>query len=177
MTTYTDKGEKPVRGRFLHFDHITFWVGNAKQAAAYYCVHMGFEPLAYKGLETNSRDVVSHVVQQDKIRFVFSSPLNPGNQEMGEHMKTHGDGVKDIAFEVEDLDGIVEAAVKRGAIVVRSIWEEKDKNGSVRCATVQTFGDTTHTFVERNKYSGVFLPGYEKSPVEVQNCASCKRFK
>lgn len=165
MTSYTDKGAKPERGRFLNFDHITFWVGNAKQAASFYCVHMGFEPLAYKGLETNSREVVYHVVRQDRIKFVFASALNPGNEEMGKHMTTHGDGVKDIAFEVEDLDGIVEAARKRGAIVVLEIWSEKDEFGSARFATVQTFGDTTHTFVERENYKGLFLPGF-KAPIE-----------
>uniref|UniRef100_A0A8D0VES2 4-hydroxyphenylpyruvate dioxygenase n=2 Tax=Sus scrofa TaxID=9823 RepID=A0A8D0VES2_PIG len=108
MTSYSDKGEKPERGRFLHFHSVTFWVGNAKQAASYYCSKIGFEPLAYKGLETGSREVVSHVVKQDKIVFVFSSALNPWNKEMGDHLVKHGDGVKDIAFEVEDCDYIVQ---------------------------------------------------------------------
>ncbi|MEQ2161685.1 hypothetical protein GOODEAATRI_012059 [Goodea atripinnis] len=107
MTSYTDKGEKPLRGRFVRFHHITFWVGNAKQAASFYCDKMGFEPLAYQGLETGSREIVSHVIKQDKIIFVFQSPLNPGNEEMGEHLIKHGDGVKDIAFQVEDCDFLV----------------------------------------------------------------------
>uniref|UniRef100_A0A3B5L0R7 VOC domain-containing protein n=1 Tax=Xiphophorus couchianus TaxID=32473 RepID=A0A3B5L0R7_9TELE len=77
---------------------------NAKQAASFYCDKMGFEPLAYQGLETGSREVVSHAIKQDKIIFVFQSPLNPGNEEMGEHLNKHGDGVKDIAFQVEDCD-------------------------------------------------------------------------
>nr|Q02110.4 RecName: Full=4-hydroxyphenylpyruvate dioxygenase; AltName: Full=4-hydroxyphenylpyruvic acid oxidase; Short=4HPPD; Short=HPD; Short=HPPDase [Sus scrofa]BAA02660.1 4-hydroxyphenylpyruvic acid dioxygenase [Sus scrofa] len=119
MTSYSDKGEKPERGRFLHFHSVTFWVGNAKQAASYYCSKIGFEPLAYKGLETGSREVVSHVVKQDKIVFVFSSALNPWNKEMGDHLVKHGDGVKDIAFEVEDCDYIVQKARERGAIIVR----------------------------------------------------------
>uniref|UniRef100_H0ZYZ9 4-hydroxyphenylpyruvate dioxygenase n=1 Tax=Taeniopygia guttata TaxID=59729 RepID=H0ZYZ9_TAEGU len=108
QTSYTDKGEKPHRGRFIHFHSITFWVGNAKQAASYYCNKLGFEELAYRGLETGSREVVSHVIKQDKIVFVFSSALNPGNEEMGEHLVKHGDGVKDVAFEVEDCDFIVQ---------------------------------------------------------------------
>uniref|UniRef100_A0A8C7YMC1 4-hydroxyphenylpyruvate dioxygenase n=1 Tax=Oryzias sinensis TaxID=183150 RepID=A0A8C7YMC1_9TELE len=111
MTTYTDKGEKHEQGRFLCFDHITFWVGNAKQAASYYCNKLGFEPLAYKGLETGSREVVSHAVKQGKIIYVFSSALNPGNKEMGDHMVKHGDGVKDIAFTVEDCDFLVQVKV------------------------------------------------------------------
>ncbi|KAI1293875.1 4-hydroxyphenylpyruvate dioxygenase [Halotydeus destructor] len=172
MTTYTDKGERPERGRFVNFDHVTFWVGNAKQAASFYCVHMGFEPLAYKGLETGCRDVVYHAVRQDRIRFVFASPLNPGNQAMGQHMTTHGDGVKDIAFEVEDLDGIVEAASKRGASVVRDIWEESDEGGTVRFATLKTFGDTTHTLVERSSYSGLFLPGFKRPLADIKLLAS-----
>ncbi|GFY66205.1 4-hydroxyphenylpyruvate dioxygenase [Trichonephila inaurata madagascariensis] len=165
MTSYTDKGPKPERGRFLHFDHLTFWVGNAKQAASYYCTKMGFEPLCYKGLETGSREVAAHVVKQNRIIFVFVSPYNPGNREMGDHLVTHGDGVKDIAFAVEDLDAIVESTKKRGGKIVRDIWEETDEGGTVRFAVVQTFGDTTHTFIERSNYNGLFLPGY-KLPIQ-----------
>ncbi|GFT59616.1 4-hydroxyphenylpyruvate dioxygenase [Nephila pilipes] len=165
MTTYTNKGPKPDRGKFLHFDHITFWVGNAKQAAAYYCTKMGFEPLCYKGLETGSREIAAHAVKQNRIIFVFKSPYNPGNREMGDHLVTHGDGVKDIAFSVEDLDAIVQSTKERGGKIVRDIWEETDEGGTVRFAVVQTFGDTTHTFIERSNYNGLFLPGY-KRPIQ-----------
>jgi 4-hydroxyphenylpyruvate dioxygenase len=167
MTSYEDKGVKPERGKFLHFDHITFWVGNAKQAAAFYCVHMGFEPFAYKGLETGSREVVSHVVRQNDILFEFQSALNPENVEMGSHLVTHGDGVKDIAFTVEDIDFIISKAKERGAVVVQDITEESDENGRVRLATVRTFGDTTHTFVERANYNGLYLPGYKNPTLNV----------
>ncbi|KAJ7419337.1 4-hydroxyphenylpyruvate dioxygenase [Willisornis vidua] len=125
MTTYTDKGEKPTRGRFIHFHSITFWVGNAKQ-----------------------------------IIFVLSSALNPGNEEMGEHLVKHGDGVKDVAFEVEDCDFIVQKAKERGAVVVKEPWVEQDKFGKVKFAVIQTYGDTTHTLIEKLNYKGLFLPGY-----------------
>ncbi|KAG7489483.1 4-hydroxyphenylpyruvate dioxygenase-like [Solea senegalensis] len=165
MTTYTDKGEKHEQGRFLCFDHLTFWVGNAKQAASYYCSRLGFEPLVYQGLETGSRDVVSHVVKQDKIIYVFSSALNPGNKEMGDHLVKHGDGVKDIAFTVEDLDYLVQKARERGAVIVKEPHTVEDKHGKVRLAVLQTYGDTTHTLVERTGYTGLFLPGFHPSPV------------
>jgi len=145
----------------LHFDHLTFWVGNAKQAASFYCARFGFKPAGYRGLETGSRQVASHLIQQDRIRFVFQSAYEVDDAEMGGHLARHGDGVKDIAFAVEDLDAIVEGAKKRGATVVRDIWEESDECGTVRFATVQTYGDTTHTFVDRANYSGLFLPGYK----------------
>uniref|UniRef100_A0A8C3EVD4 4-hydroxyphenylpyruvate dioxygenase n=1 Tax=Corvus moneduloides TaxID=1196302 RepID=A0A8C3EVD4_CORMO len=161
QTSYTDKGEKPQRGRFIHFHSITFWVGNAKQAASYYCNKLGFEELAYRGLETGSREVVSHVIKQDKIVFVFSSALNPGNEEMGEHLVKHGDGVKDVAFEVEDCDFIVQKAKERGAVVVKEPWVEQDKFGKVKFAVIQTYGDTTHTLIEKLNYKGLFLPGYQ----------------
>ncbi|KAG7224492.1 hypothetical protein INR49_015016, partial [Caranx melampygus] len=163
MTSYTDKGEKHERGRFVRFHHLTFWVGNAKQAASYYCDKMGFEPFAYKGLETGSREVVSHVIRQDKIIFVFESPLNPGNEVMGEHMMKHGDGVKDIAFQVEDCDFLIKTAKERGAIVVKEPWVEQDSHGRVKYAVVQTYGDTTHTLIEYlGPYKGLFLPTYKE---------------
>jgi len=163
-TNYEDKGPKPERGRFLRFDHIEWWVGNAKQAASYYCARLGFEPLAYQGLETGSRKVASHVVRQKDTIFVFKSAYEPGSEEckiMGEHLVAHGDGVKDVAFSVEDLDGIMEKCKAKGVKVVKDIWTEEDDGGKVRFATVQTYGDTTHTFVERAGYKGLFLPGYK----------------
>ncbi|XP_060786657.1 4-hydroxyphenylpyruvate dioxygenase [Neoarius graeffei] len=161
MTSYTDKGEKHEQGKFISFDHLTFWVGNAKQAtASFYCSKLGFEPLAYRGLETDSRDVVSHVVKQGKIIYVFSSALSPGNKEMGEHLVKHGDGVKDIAFTVEDCDSLVQKARERGAIILKEPHVLKDDFGSVKLAVLQTYGDTTHTLVERNGYTGLFLPGF-----------------
>lgn len=155
-------------GRFLHFDHVVFWVGNAKQAATYYCVEMGFTPLAYKGLETGSRQLACHAIKQNKIIFVFVSPLEPGNQEMGSHLVTHGDGVKDVALRVEGIEAIVARARSQGAVIVKDVWTESDQNGYVKLAQIQTFGDVTHTLIERENYKGLFLPGYEKSPLEIQ---------
>uniref|UniRef100_A0A3B4V0I6 4-hydroxyphenylpyruvate dioxygenase n=2 Tax=Seriola dumerili TaxID=41447 RepID=A0A3B4V0I6_SERDU len=135
----------------------------AKQAASFYCDKMGFEPLAYKGLETGSREVVSHVIRQDKIIFAFESPLNPGNEVMGEHLIKHGDGVKDIAFQVEDCDFLIKTAKERGAAVVKEPWVEQDSHGRVKYAVVQTYGDTTHTLIEYlGPYKGLFLPTYKE---------------
>jgi len=162
-TNYTDKGPKPEAGKFLNFGHVTFWVSNAKQASSYYCVRLGFEPFAYKGLETGSRELCAHAVRQNDIVFVFASQLLPNHpKEMGEHNALHGDGVKDVAFNVEDLDAIVASAKKRGVKIVRDIWEETDDCGTVRYAMVQTYGDTTHTLIDKSQYKGLFLPGYQK---------------
>lgn len=163
MTTYTDKGPKPESGKFLDFDHLTFWVGNAKQAASHYCVRMGFKPYAYQGLETGNRDICSHVVSQDTIKFVFKSQLNPDKPEdFCQHLTKHGDGVKDVAFSVEDIDAIFERAKERGAAVVKEPWEESDEHGTVKFARIKTYGDTTHTFVDRTNYKGKFLPGFKE---------------
>ncbi|XP_070203940.1 4-hydroxyphenylpyruvate dioxygenase-like isoform X2 [Littorina saxatilis] len=108
---------------------------------------------------------LAHVVRQNKIIFVFQSMLEPGKPaEMGAHLVKHGDAVKDVAFEVEDLDAIFKGAVQRGAQVVAEPWEESDENGKVRMARVQTYGDTTHTLIERSGYKGPFLPGYKPAP-------------
>ncbi|KAI5615573.1 4-hydroxyphenylpyruvate dioxygenase isoform X1, partial [Silurus asotus] len=146
-------------------------------AAAFYCDKMGFEPLAYKGLETGNRDKVSHVIKQDKILFEFVSSLNPGNEviqllcniffslflEMGKYSIKHGDAVKDIAFQVEDCDFLVKKAKERGAVIVKEPWVEQDNFGKIKYAVIQTYGDTTHTFVEYlTPYKGLFLPGYHE---------------
>jgi len=160
------KGKKPEIGHYHGFDHVTFYVSNAFQAATWYVARLGFKAVAYKGLETGSREVVSHVVQQDKIVFVFSSALNPSgaiSAEFGKHVSTHGDGVKDIAFEVDDVRGIYKKAVERGAKSVQEPTEISDANGTVLLASIQTYGDTTHTFVQRNGYNGAFLPAFRKT--------------
>ncbi|KOB66352.1 4-hydroxyphenylpyruvate dioxygenase, partial [Operophtera brumata] len=159
-TTYTDKGRKPEGGRFLAFDHLTFWVSNTKQAASYYVSRFGFEPLAFKGLETGSRKVASNAVRMNKIVFVFQAQYEPEETDFANEVAYHGDFVKDVAFQVENLDFILEYARKQGAVVVKDLWEEKDEYG--------VYGDTTHTLVDRTKYTGPFLPGYqllEKDPI------------
>ncbi len=123
------------------------------------------QPIAYRGLETGERDVVTHVVRKNKIVFTFSSALNPDEMQMGQHLVKHGDGVKDVAFRVKDARGIFARAVERGAKPVREPYELTDANGTVVLATVQTYGDTVHTFVDRTNYHGSdddFLPGFSK---------------
>ena len=116
MVDYEKPTERPEIGVFHGFDHVTFWVGNAKQAASYYCSRLGFEYLAYKGLETGDRKYASHVVTNGKVCFCFTSPLNPeGHEEFAAHHAKHGDGVKDVAFTVDDSEGIYKKAVSRGA--------------------------------------------------------------
>jgi len=104
--------------------------------------------------------VVTHVIKQNNIIFAFSSPLNPGNKIFGAHLEMHGDGVRDVAFTVDDARGIYNLAVKNGAKSVMEPTELKDKHGTVILASIQTYGDTVHTFVQRNDYKGIFLPGY-----------------
>ncbi|GAB1859810.1 4-hydroxyphenylpyruvate dioxygenase [Camponotus japonicus] len=167
MTSYNNKGPQPIGGKFLSFDHIRFWVGNAKQAASFYRCRLGFEPLGFRGLETGSRQVAAHVVKQNKIIFVFESPYEPYNEEMSKHLSQHGDGVRDVAFSVEDINTIVKVAKEKGAKIVHDIWEESDEYGTVRMATVKTYGDTLHTFIDRSKYKGFFLPGFVRAPEDV----------
>lgn len=161
MTDAHHKTRPPI-GRFLGFDHVVYWVGNAKQAAAYYTSKFGFEYVAYRGLETKERGIASHVIRKNKVFLEFQSSYQAEDPHgMGEHLKKHGDGVRDIAFTVEDAKLTFETAKARGAKVVRELTTLKDDHGEVILGTVRTYGDTTHTFVQRNNYHGLFLPGYQ----------------
>jgi 4-hydroxyphenylpyruvate dioxygenase len=164
MTEYARPTERPSVGRFNEFDHIHFYVSNAKQAANYYCTRLGFEPFAYRGLETGSRDVATHVVKQNKIVLAFTNQLNPGDTEMSRELARAGDLVCDIAFNVENATVLYEKAVSRGATSILAPVEEKDEFGTVIRATIQTgFSNTRHSFIQRDSYSGNFLPGYKPS--------------
>merc|ERR1719282_582427 len=146
--------------KFSSFHHCRFIVGNAAQAATFYVARMGFERVAYRGLETGCRDVVSHVVKHGDILFCLTSPLNPDNHELGDFLVKHGDGVKDVALTVDDCRAVFDSAKANGAVVVKEPWEETDQFGTVVMATIQTYGDTVHTFVEHKDYNGPFLPGF-----------------
>ncbi|KAF2085707.1 4-hydroxyphenylpyruvate dioxygenase [Saccharata proteae CBS 121410] len=155
------------------YHHVHWYVGNAKQAAAYYVSRMGFELVAYKGLETGSRSTASHVIRNGNVTFVLTSPLRCleqssrfGNEErelleeIHRHQERHGDAVKDVAFEVDSVDAVYSQAIKNGAVSVSIPQTLEDKDGSVRVATIRTYGDTTHTLIQKNGYKGIFLPGY-----------------
>ncbi|KAE8392807.1 hypothetical protein ETB97_002640 [Aspergillus alliaceus] len=161
------------------YDHVHWYVGNAKQAASYYITRMGFKRVAYRGLETNHRHICSHVVRNGDITFILTSPLRSLDQidrfspeeqeqlkEIHHHLEQHGDGVKDVAFEVDSVDAVFNAALKNGAKVVSHPQTLKDEHGDVRVATIQTYGQTTHTLLERSNYRGPFLPGYRLETAE-----------
>lgn len=145
----------------LGTDYVELYVGNAKQAAHFYKTAFGFQSHAYKGLETGSRDTVSYVVKQDKIRLVLTTPLN-SSSPINDHIVKHGDGVKVIALWVDDATQAWKETTSRGAKSYMEPTVEKDDNGEVVRAGIYTYGETVHMFVERKNYNGVFLPGFEK---------------
>ena len=143
----------------LGTDYVEFYVGNAKQSAHYYKTAFGFQSFAYRGLETGSRESVSYVLKQDKIRLVLTTPLN-SNSTINDHLRKHGDGVKVIALWVEDATSAFEETTKRGAKPFMEPTVEKDEQGEVIRSGIYTYGETVHIFVERKNYNGLFLPGF-----------------
>ena len=146
----------PINGT----DFIEFYVGNAKQTALYYQHCFGFQLIAYKGPETGSRDVVSYVLQQDKIRFVITSALQP-DHEILRHVALHGDGVKVLALWVDDAKEAYHLAIEKGAESAFEPLTLEDEHGKVVLAGIKTYGETIHTLVERRQYNGVFMPGFQ----------------
>ncbi|MDA9207107.1 4-hydroxyphenylpyruvate dioxygenase [Crocinitomicaceae bacterium] len=143
----------------LGTDYVEFYVGNAKQAAHFYKTAFGFQSYAYRGLETGSRESVSYVLKQDKIKLVLTTPLN-SKSPINEHIVKHGDGVKVVALWVEDARKSYEETTKRGAKSYMEPTVEQDEHGEVVRAGIYTYGETVHMFVERKNYSGHFLPGF-----------------
>ncbi|MEM6645845.1 MAG: 4-hydroxyphenylpyruvate dioxygenase [Bacteroidota bacterium] len=146
----------PINGT----DYIEFYVGNAKQAAHFYQHAFGFRPVAYRGLETGARDTTSVVLVQGKIRFVLTAPLTPAHP-IAAHVQQHGDFVRDVALWVDDARAAYDGAIARGATGVRAPDVLEDKLGRVVRASIATYGDVIHSFVERRDYDGVFMPGFK----------------
>ncbi len=154
--------QDPLKLKRIH--HVEFLAGNAKQSAYFYRKAFGFSQIAYSGLETGNRDATSYVLAQGKVRFVITSPLradHPG----AEHIRKHGDGVIDIALQVEDADFAFQEAVRRGATGVVEPHDVSDEFGTIRRAAIRTYGDTIHTFVSYSDYKGPFLPGYAPADI------------
>jgi 4-hydroxyphenylpyruvate dioxygenase len=147
----------PLKG----IDYVEFWVGNAKQAAHYYRALWGFTPVAYAGLETGVRDRASYVLVQNDIRFVFTAPLSP-DSEVATHVHQHGDGVKDIAFAVDDAGAAWRATTERGARSALEPTQLEGKKGTLRKSAIHTYGEVIHSFVDRSDYRGTFAPGYHR---------------
>ena len=146
----------------LAIDYIQFYVGNAKQAAHYYKA-FGFTPVAFMGLETGSRDRVSYACRQGEITFVFTGALD-GAGEISEHVRLHGDGVHDVALRVPDAEEAYAEALKRGATGVQEPQVFEDEHGKIVKAAIATYGETIHSLVSRQEYSGSFFPGFQ--PIE-----------
>lgn len=163
----------PIR----RIDHIRFYVGNAKQAAYFYRHVFGFDVAAFHGLETGLRHEVDYLLTQDQLRFLFSAPIRP-DHAMSQALAVHGDFVQDIAFEVDDVDWAFGTAVERGAAPAREPFDLQDENGTVRIASVHTYGDTLHSFINRDNFNGLFLPHFKKMDqpgvpiglIEVDHC-------
>ena len=151
----------PINGT----DYIEFYVGNAKQAAHYYQSAFGFQIIGYRGPETGVRDRASFLMAQGKIRLVVTTPIS-GEGPIAEHVRKHGDGVRDIALWVDDARVAHQAAVERGAKSVRAPDVLEDDKGEVVIAAIAIYGDTIHSLVERRNYKGLFMPGFvERKPL------------
>jgi 4-hydroxyphenylpyruvate dioxygenase len=164
MSTAAQPTSNPLA--HIDWDYIEFYVGNAKQAAHFYMSAFGFEQTAYAGPETGVKGRASYVLEQNRVRFVLTSSLEP-DDAISRHVMLHGDGVKDIAIVVQDCRGAFETAVANGATAILAPTVSKDEHGSVVRAAIATYGETVHSFVQRDGYRGVFMPGYVESRASI----------
>jgi 4-hydroxyphenylpyruvate dioxygenase len=155
QVTPVEKDFLPLNGT----DYVELYVGNARQSAHFYRSAFGFRLAAYRGPETGERGRASYLLEQNRIRLVLSTPLR-ADDPMSEHIRRHGDGVRDIALAVDDAEAAWRETTRRGARSVREPETVRDEHGAVRLASIAAYGDTIHTFVERANYRGVFLPGF-----------------
>src|SRR2546429_3865640 len=142
-------------------DHIEFYVGNAKQAAHFYQSALGFQPLAYSGPETGVRDRASYAVRQNKITFVLTTPSRT-KHPIADHILKHGDGVIVIVLNVRDSAAAWKETTKRGGKCYIEPKTLTDEQGKIVLSGIHTYGEVVHVFVERDDYTGPFMPGFVK---------------
>jgi 4-hydroxyphenylpyruvate dioxygenase len=154
--------------KLKRINHVELWVGNAKQAAYYYRKAFGFSQKAYSGLESGKRNATSYLLDSGRANLMLTTPMEPEG-EMQDHIKLHGDGVHDIAFEVEDCDAAFKHATANGAEAYEEPHDEKDEHGVIRRAAIRTYGDTIHSLISYKDYDGPFLPGFVAATIEEED--------
>lgn len=153
--------------RLIDVDHIRFYVGNAKQSAYFYAQSFGFEIEQVSDLTTGSRDTASYLLTQGNIRFVISTGLHK-DHVANKEVSLYGDGIKDIAFNVDDATLAYEQALRNGAESAYEPTETTDEHGTVVMSGIKTMGRVVHSFVSRSggytldkvKNRGAFMPGF-----------------
>lgn len=152
----------PAPPRLGGIDHVEWWVGNARAFAGFLAASFGFDVVAHAGPETGRRDRVSYLLTQGEVRFLVTGALHP-ESPVAAHVHQHGDGVRDIAFVVDDVDEAHRAALARGASSLREPDDDIDVfgGGVIRHAAIAAYGDTVHTFLDRSRYQGPFAPQFE----------------
>jgi 4-hydroxyphenylpyruvate dioxygenase len=158
-----------VAQRILGWDHLEWWVGNARAVTAWLAGGFGFDVVAYRGPETGARDRVSYVLASGDTRFVVTAGLDPEG-EVARHVLRHGDGIRHLAWRVDDAEDTAAMAAEKGAVVVAEPVNEDGDAGSVTTAAIATYGETRHLFVDRSGWHGGWGPGYSdlrlpRSPV------------
>jgi 4-hydroxyphenylpyruvate dioxygenase len=163
MTTISVPASAPteltVADQILGWDHLEWWVGNARAVTAWLCGGFGFEVAAYSGPETGRTDQVSYLLRQGEIRFVITAGLSP-ESEVTRHVLTHGDGVRNLAWSVADPALALGTAARRGARVVAEPSTVEGEEGSITTAAIATYGETNHVFVDRSSWRGSWGPQF-----------------
>jgi 4-hydroxyphenylpyruvate dioxygenase len=143
----------------LGFDYVHHYVGNAKHSAQHYASLYGFKIVGYQGPETGVRDRVSYLLCQNDVMFVISAGLVP-EHPIWDFVRTHCDGIGEISVRVKDVAAAFDFAKANGAVTIREPVTHNDEYGRFEYATIQIYGDTEMTFLNRDAYHS-FLPNYE----------------
>ncbi|MED5507257.1 MAG: 4-hydroxyphenylpyruvate dioxygenase, partial [Planctomycetota bacterium] len=155
--------------QLVDVDHVRFCVGNAKQAAFFYAMAFGFQVRQFSDLTTGDRQMARYFLEQGNIRFILETPLQPDHPAT-EELRRYGDGIKDVAFNVQDAEKAYERAVSNGAESAHEPQTFSDADGAVTTASIKTYGRAVHTFVSRTgeyslkklRHDGLFLPGWQR---------------
>ena len=167
MVSVQESAQELLAPELLAFDHLEWWVGNSRHTAHFFTAGFGFEVVAYAGPETGMRDRQSYVIRQGGIDFVVTSALDAGS-EIARHFQAHGDGVRDVAFRVGDAEEAYRRLMVRGAESLQPPAIARDDAGELVSATVRTYGDTVHSLIQRDHYSGAFAPGFEAQTLDAE---------
>ncbi len=146
---------------FNSVDAVEYYVGSARQWAYYHRHALGFDLVGYAGPETGVRDRVSYLMKQGNVKMIFTSFLNY-TSPIADHVKYHGDGVRDISMKVDNLGDTIDFIKQKGVAKYDAPKKIKTGNGTLNVATLRSYGETLHTLNDYSEYEDNLPPGFQE---------------
>ena len=151
---------------FRGFDYVEFYTGSCKMSSYWFRRALGLDLRAWAGPETGQREKLSFFLRKNDFKILLTGPARAYHSDIGPFIAAHGDGVKTVALEAENVEHAYHFALERGGVPLFAPRTLRDDYGNVQEAGLKLFDDTSLVLINHDDYNGPFKPGYVPPPGE-----------